>query len=197
MGETAELQSVLAGQFSLNDWLGQQDGAATPKGLIPFILPVQEMRPFQRRYRFDEGTQALSAGERISLLRWTVPQREWWKPLAVLYQNADSATHNVLTSFSMAKSVAALVYQPTRTRIRANATKIVYGTVWDGTGSTEDETMYSSDLHVTMEPGDNFDLIDLTVNSGASQQRWIFVYELVPQPPTPRTRGVAGAVTVV
>lgn len=197
MGETADLQSVLAGQFSLNDWLGQQDGAATPKGLIPFILPVQEMRPFQRRYRFDEGTQALDAGERISLLRWTVPQREWWKPLAVLYQNADSATHGVLTSFSMAKSAASLVYQPTRTRIRANATKIVYGSVWDGTQADADETMYSSDLHVTMEPGDDFDLIDLTANTGASQQRWIFVYELVPQPPTPRTRGVAGEVTVV
>ncbi len=197
MGETVNLQSALAGQYGLNDWLGQQNNLATPQGLVPLILPVQDMREFQRRYLFDQGTQSLVLGERISLLSWTVPPNEYWRPLSLIYQNADAGTHTVLTQFTMARNPAALVYQPSRTLIRQSSTKVVYGTVWDASDGAANEQHYSSPIYVVMEPGDSFGFEDITVNVGASQQRWIFVYELVPQPATQRTPGVAAAVTVV
>jgi len=197
MGELINLQTPLAGQSQYNDWIGQRDNEATPRGTLPFMLPVQEMREFQRRYLFDTGSQSLFAGERISLLSWTVPPKEFWKPLSLLYQNADSGTHQVLTAFSMAKSPAALVYQPSRTLIRQSSTKIIYGSTWDASSGAANEQHYASLIGVTMEPGDRFDFIDESPNTGASQQRWVFVYELVPGPPTPRSAGVVGAVTVV
>jgi len=195
--QLVDLQSPLAGQAGFNQWIGQQDQAATPKGVLPFILPTQDQRDFQRRYLFDEGSQSLVLGERISLLSWTVPANEFWRPLALLYQNADSGTHQVVTAFSMSRDPAALVYQPSRTLIRQSSTKVIYGTVWDASNGAANEQHYSSPIYVTMEPDDRFDFIDESPNTGASVQRWIFVYELVPRPSTPRTPGVVAAVTVV
>jgi len=197
MGETARLRNQQAGTFGFNDFINQGDGNGTITKMLRTMVPTVDMRDFQRRYLFDTGSQALFAGERISLLRWTVPDFEFWKPLSILYQNADSGTHTVFTSFSMAKSPAALVYQPSRTLVRGNSTKVVYGTTWDASDGAANEQHYSSPLNVTMEPGDNFDFTDLTGNTGASQQRWFFVYELVPAPATARTPGVVGEVTVV
>jgi len=197
MGESVKLRNGLAGGFSLNDFLKQGDSQATTRRLLRTMLPVQEMRDFQRRYLFDTGSQSLFAAERISLLSWTVPANENWKPLALLYQNGDSGTHQVLTAFTMSKNPADLVYQPSRTLIRANSTKIVYGSVWDASNGAANEQHYSSPIYVTMEPSDRFDLIDESANTGASVQRWTFVYELVPAPSTARTPGVEAAVTVV
>jgi len=194
---TVNLQSALAGQYGFNDWIGQQDNLATPRGVIPAILPVQEMREFQRRYLFDTGSQSLIAGERISLLSWTVPDNEYWKPLQLLYQNADNINHNILCNFSMARSPAAVAYRTVDSVVAANSTKVVYGLDNDGPLAGGTQGFFFSRIPVTMEPLDIFDFTDSTPNNGASQQRWIFVYELVPQPATQRTPGVAAAVTVV
>lgn len=196
MGETVQLNSPLAGQFSLNDFLAQQNNRVTPADILRTIVPVQEMRGFQRRYFFDTGSQALVAGERISLLRWTVPEGEWWKPLGILYQNADSVAHSVLVTFSMVRSPAAVVWQAVKTLVSAVGTEIIYGA--DELGAVSGIAgRFISRIPVVMEPRDTIDLRDNTGNAGASQQRWIFAYERVPQPATERTAGVVGVVTVV
>lgn len=196
MGERAILQGTRAGQFGLNDFLGQSNNRATPQNIIRTILPVQEMREFQRIYRFDTGSQLLGLGQRISLLRWTVPANEYWKPLQILYQNLDSVVHTVLIAYSMFPGPGALVWQPVRTQVNAVGTKIVYGADADGALAGINST-YLSRIPVTMEPGDTIDLIDLTVAAGAASQSWFFAYELVPKPVTPRSAGVTAVVTVV
>ncbi len=196
MGERAKLQGTRAGQFGLNDFLDQANNAATPQDMIRTILPVQEMREFQRRYFFDPGTQLLFLGERISLLRWIVPRGEYWRPLALFYGHTDSVVHNVSVTFSMVgPSAAGVVYIPVQTNIFGGASKVVYGANQDG--SMTNSAFYNSLIHVTMEPGDRFGFLDETPAAGAATARWVFVYERVPQPATQRTPGVVGVVTVV
>ncbi len=197
MGETLKLRNSLAGGLGLNDFLQQGDGQATIGTLLTLLLPTVNMRDFQRRYLFDTGSQSLAIGERISLVRWTVPANEYWKPLQIIYQNADAALHGVIVLFSMVRNPAGLVWQPVRTNINLLRTKIIYGVDTDGSATGGSNDTYNSKIPVTMEPGDTIDFTDLTVNVGASVQRWIFAYELVPAPATARTPGVVGAVTVV
>lgn len=199
MGETAKLNTPLAGQFSLNDFLAQQNNDVTPREILRTIVPVQEMRDFQRRYLFDTRTQALFAGERISLLRWEVPANEWWKPLRLLYGHFDSITHSIIITFTMSRNDQIIRYVPVRTTVDAGLQKVVYGAHADGTmqSGLSNTGRYISTIPVTMEPGDLFTLVDETSNAGASVAQWVFVYERVPQPATQRTPGVVGAVTVV
>ncbi len=158
------------------------------------------MRDFQRRYEFDTGVQALFATERVSLLRWTVPPNEFWRPLNLSVSQTDSIQHQVLTTFTMARNPAVIRYVPTRTKIQAGAAKIVYGADADGSmasGSSAQVDEWISRIPVIMEPGDLFSFIDETAAAGALTLTWVFVYERVPQPAVARNPGVVGAVTVV
>lgn len=197
MGEVVDLQGELAGQFSLNDFLGQLNNAVTPQNIVRTILPVQEMRHFQRRYFSDTGERlAVGLGLRLSL-RWTVPNSEWWKPLALVYHNKDTVLHNLVTRFSMQRNSAALVWQASNTNVLPQQIKVVYGSDLDESMSTGGEESFMSRIPVVMEPSDTFDLVDLTaVATGGITLRWIFAYERVPRPATTRVAGVVAAVTL-
>ncbi len=196
MGELADLQTALGGQFNLNDWLGQQDNEATPKGLVPAILPVQEMREFQRRYRFDSGGATLQIGE-VETNFWRVPEGEYWRALALLYTNDDTVAHDIFTTATVDPAGVAAEYRPSRTRVDAKNTKVIYGTDQDSTMSGGTNTFWMSKLPMILEPRDEFGFKDDDVAVSVSTQLWTFIYEIVPRPGTPSTRGVKGLTTVV
>jgi len=195
MGELADLQSARAGQFVLNDWLGQLDNAATPKGLIPVILPTQEMREFQRRYRFDGGSQDLLMGERLTL-SWTVPRNEWWRPRTLMFTNKDSTVKVVRVEFTV-DNTGTNIYRAVETRVSSGESKIIYGAHLDGAIGTDFPTRFASLLPSIMEPNDVMTMVQTQNVTIASEQSWILIYELVPAPTEPLTRGVAAAATVV
>ncbi len=194
MGETAKLQGTRPGQFGLNDWLGQIDGAVTPQSMVKFILPVQEMREFQRRYVFSAGSQDLLAGERLVLI-WTVPAQEWWRPRTLMFTNKDSGDVVVRVEFSV-DNTGNNVYRASRMPVDGGQSQVIYGQDIDGAvGSVIGR--FASRLPSTLEPNDT---ITMTQENGvaiASEQSWILLYELVPQPATALVRGADAGVTVI
>lgn len=193
MGELVDLQSPLAGQAGLNQWLGQQDQAATPKGLLPAILPTQEMRIFQRRYKYSPGKQTLQAGESL-VLTWTVPQLEYWRPLTLHFTNKDNVIKGIVVTFSVDKS-GDNIYRAVQTVVGVGESQVVYGQDIDGSIGNQ-TSRFASRLPNIMEPGDTMSMQQLQNAAIISAQSWIMVYELVPQPATPRSVGVLAAVTV-
>ena len=196
MGEIARLNGPLAGQFGLNDWLKQRNNSATPEDIIKAILPVQEMRDFQRRYVFSSAEKALAVGERISQLSFIVPECEWWMPLAMQYENADDVDHVVECSITVDE--AASDFRLIRTNVFRLDKKLIFGARQDGSLGSASNVNYQGPSPIVLEPGDEFIFQDLVnVNdAGGVTQKWTFVYELVPQPSTTRTAGVDGLVTV-
>lgn len=196
MGETARLNGPLAGQFGLNDWLKQRNNAATPEEIGKAILPVQEMRDFQRRYVFSSGAQALVLGERIFELRFVVPECEWWTPLAMQYENADDVDHVVECSITVDEPSSD--FRLVRTNVFREEKKLIFGALEDGSLGSASNINYQGPSPIVLEPGDEFvfgDLVNVNDVAGVTQ-KWTFVYELVPQPSTQRTAGVDGLVTV-
>jgi len=196
MGETAELRNALAGTFGFNDFISQGDSEATIRRLLRIMLPVIDMRDFQRRYRFDQGTQNLIIGELLQSIVWTVPDNEYWKPLALFFFNGDTAPHDIVSRM-LIPGTQLVPLQLARTRIDANNIKRVFGTTDDGSMSTSVNTFWMSDVPIILQPGHSFSLEDTDVAVAGSAMRWVFLYELVPAPATDLAQGVVAAVTVV
>lgn len=197
MGERAKLKGPFGGQFSLNDWLGQINNRATPQDLVKTIVPVQEMREFQRRYRFDQGSQNLLIGEQLSQVIWQVPENENWKPLAVWFANGDPGKDHDIISRIVIPGVATFVdWDLARTRVSQNGSKRIFGTTLDGSLGTGDSDFMSTSP-IILQPGHSFSIIDTDTVSAGTSVRWAFLYELVPQPATQLVRGVVGLATVV
>lgn len=195
MGETAKLQGSRPGQFGLNDWLGQLDGAVTPDRLVTAILPVQEMREFQRRYVFSSGSQALLMGERL-VLAWTVPLNEWWRPRSLMFTNKDSTVKVVRIEFTV-DNTGTNAYRAVETRVDSGESKIIYGAHLDGAIAADFPTRFTSLLPSIMEPNDVMTMIQTQNTTIASEQSWILLYELVPRPATALVRGPDAAATVL
>lgn len=196
MGETAQLNGPLPGQFVLNDFLGQRNNAATPENIVKSILPVQEMRNFQRRYRFDQGSQNLLIGEQLSEVIWEVPPKENWNPVAVFFSNGDPGKdHDIITRL-VVPGAGFVDWDLARTRVSQNSSKRIFGTILDGSLGTGDSD-FMSPSPIILQPGHSFSIIDTDTVSAGTSLRWLFVYELVPAPATALTPGVVGAVTVV
>jgi len=193
MGETAQLKGPFGGQFSLNDWLGQLNNAATPQDLLRTIVPVQEMRDFQRRYVFSSGKQTLQIGESL-VLRWTVPRTEWWRPRTLMYTNKDNTSQFVNVSFTV-DNTGDNLYRAVRTRVDLGSSQVIYGQDLDGAIANA-TGRFTSRLPSIMEPGDVMTMVQEFGAAILSEQSWIFLYELVPQPATALLRGPDAAVTV-
>jgi len=196
MGEKAQdLQGARAGQFTLNDWLGQQNNQATPKGMLPFILPVQEMRGFQRLWRFSSGAQDLAIGEILASVRWPVPDREFWRIRGIFFDNPDNVDHTYATDFTVNLSLlsddglAVGIYRAALINIAAQARKVIYGLDIQTRTNTD---IYSQSLDMTLEPGDVLSVKMGEVASVAHRQTWTMLYELVPGTPQQRVPGVVG-----
>jgi len=198
MGESARLQGTLAGQFGLNDFLGQLNNRVTPQKMIRTILPVQEMAHFQRRYFFTFGTQVVPVGQRISQLRFIVPEKEWWRPLAMQYEMGDVVDHEVEISITVHETATVSIFRLIRTNVFRQERKLIYGALQDGSLGSASNLNYNAVSPIVLEPRDVFVFTDLTNvnNAGGMNARWTFVYELVPAPSTQRTAGVDGLVTV-
>jgi len=192
VGEAKNLQGAKAGQFTLNDWLGQQNNAASPKGVLPFILPVQEMRPFQRRYAFTSGNQALLITERVQV-RWEIPDFEFWKVLGIFWENPDNIDHSYSIVFTINRSSigdqggSVSQYRVALMTISGQANKVIYGLDIQTRTNTD---LYHQFLDITLEPGD---AISITMNEDANvatSARWTMLYELMPGPPERRVKGL-------
>ena len=194
MGELVDLQSGRAGQFTFNDWIGQQDNAATPQGVVPIILPTQDMREFQRIYRFSSGAESLAMGERL-VLAWQVPRNEWWRPRTLMFTNKDSTVKVTRIEFTV-DNTGNNAYRAVETRVDSGESKIIYGAVQDGAiGAVVNR--FTSLLPSIMEPGDIMTMIQTQNVTIAAEQSWILIYELVPAPAESLTRGVAASATVL
>lgn len=193
MGETAQLQGERPGQFGLNDFLGQLDNAATPQTIQRTILPVQEMRHFQRRFRFSSGSQTVQIGETFRV-RFNVPRLEFWNVLGIYWENGDSVAHETEVNFSINRSNlgdlnnAVSAYRAALTSIPNGDSKVVYGVNQD---KDTNNKFYSQFLDVILEPTD---FVEVRVRVGMTSiagQRWTLLYELVGRPSAARERGVA------
>lgn len=193
MGEREQLNGPLAGQFGLNDFLAQQNSDLTPRDMIRSILPVQEMRHFQRRYVFSSGKQTLEIGEEL-ILRWTVPENEWWRPRTLMFTNKDSTSQFVIVTFTV-DNTGDNVYRAVRTRVDLASSQVVYGQDIDGSIGTA-TGRFASRLPSIMEPGDVMTMAQQFGVTIQSEQSWILIYELVPQPAVALVRGPDAAVTV-
>jgi len=193
MGERAKLKGPFGGQFSLNDFLGQSNNRATPQDIVRTILPVQEMREFQRRYVFSAGKQTLQIGERL-VLRWTVPRTEWWRPHNLVFTNKDTGTQTIRITFTV-DNTGDNIYRAVQTVVPNGATQVVYGADLDGSiGDTAGR--FASKLASIMEPGDAM-AMEMTADVAVlAEMSWTLLYELVPQPATSLRRGPDAAVTV-
>lgn len=192
MGETAVLQGARAGQFVLNDWLGQQDNAATPQGIVPFILPVQEMRPFQRTYKFSSGRQTLAIGEVVSLV-WRVPEGEYWKILGVFWENGDNVDHSLSVNFTINPSLlgdqggAISIYRAALINVAGGASKVIYGLNIQTRTNTD---LYHQFLDISLQPTDAISITMGEVVAAGGAQSWTMLYELMPGVPERRNRGL-------
>jgi len=90
----AGLQRRFGGQSDLNDWLGQTNNEATVRGISQDLQPVQELMPFQRKFRDVDGDIAPDAGEEAQLTG-IVPIGEMWRIHNVSVNTADSIAHTV------------------------------------------------------------------------------------------------------
>ncbi len=197
MGETAELRNQLAGTFGFNDWVSQGDSKATIRKILRTMVPTVDMRDFQRRFKFISGSQAVAIGQRVSQVRFVVPENEAWRPIAFQFENGDSAGHQVEVDITVDNSGLVSIFRIVRSFIVATTRKLIYGTNQDGSMSgAADDQLYTSFWPVILEPTDVFVFTDLTTSAVATTQRWTFVYELVPKPATELTRGADGLVTV-
>ncbi len=197
MGETADLRNPLAGTFSLEDFLQQGDGKATIRKLLRLMLPTMDLKDFRRRFRIDTTSDSVAAGLRITDLRWTVPRGEAWRPLAILYENSDSAAHNVIVKLTLARgadSRGTAFMRIAATNILGNFVKLIWPLTIDNSGGASN---WQSLFDFILEPGDSFVLEDLTVGTDPfSAQGTQFYYEVVPQPTQTRAQGVDGVVTI-
>jgi len=191
MGELADLQTALAGQFGFNDWLGQQDNAATPKGVLPAILPTQEMRAFQRRYEFSTVGQVVLAGELWDAL-WTVPRLQTWMPRAVAYTNKDSGQHVISVTLELANNLGLII---SRVTVEPGQTAFVLGA---NLNADVRLGAFQADAPTPIESGFKIRVVDLTAVVEISAAQGItLIYELVPKPATPFAKGPDPEVTVV
>lgn len=191
MGEIVDLQTTLAGQFGYNDWLGQQDNAATPKGSLRVILPVQEMRAFQRRYRFDSQAPNLGVGERWTVT-WIIPQNEWWRILAIQWLNGDTVSHIISVRAAIDRSDPIQTFRASRFIVESGIIQLVYGL--DDMAIATNE--YFGRFPAPLQPGDTLFLGDQTVTATANQSQYTLIYELVPRPVQPTSRGQRGIVGI-
>jgi len=194
MGETAELRNQLAGTFGFNDFISQGDGNATIRTMIRTMLPVVDMRDFQRRYRFSSNSQDLLIAERMTV-NFVVPENEFWRPRTLMFTNKDSTVKVIRIEFTI-DNTGNNLYRAVETRVDSGESKVVYGADQDGAiGNVVDR--FTSRLPSIMEPNDVMSMIQTQAVTIASEQSWILIYELVPAPAESLVRGIAAAVTVV
>lgn len=191
MGETVKLQGSRPGQFGLNDWLGQLNNRATPQDIVRTILPTQEMRNFQRRYRFDSAAPTLAIGERWTIT-WVIPEEEWWRVLAVQFINRDTANHIVSVRASIDRSAPINSFRASRFILEGGRTQMIYGL--DGAAVSGAE--YFGRFPALLQPRDILTVDDSTLAVVANQSEVTLVYELVPRPAEPTTRGLIGTVVI-
>jgi len=193
MGETAELRNPESGTFSFNDFIAQGDNEATVLRLLRTMIPTIDMRDFQRKYVFSSGKQTLQIGETL-VLRWTVPDNEWWRPRTLMFTNKDNVIKGILVEFTVDPSLDN-IYRAVQTVVGVGDSQVVYGQDLDGAiGNTV--SRFSSRLPSIMRPADVMTMIQLQGVAIVSEQSWTMIYELVPQPAVALVRGVDAAVTV-
>jgi len=193
MGETAELRNPQAGTFSFNDFISQGDNEATIRNLLRTLIPVVDMRDFQRKYEFDAGGVTLQVGDRL-LLVWTVPDNEWWRPRSLMFINKDNINHNVRVEFSV-DNTGNKVYRASQTQVANGESQVVYGQTIDA-GISADGS-FTSILPNPLAPQDTMTMTMLANAAIISEQQWLMIYELVPQPAVALVRGVPAVATII
>lgn len=192
MGEAADLRNAEAGTFGLNDFISQGDGNATITKLLRTMVPVVDMRDFQRRWRFSSGAQLLAIGEVISI-RWQVPANENWKVTSVYWENGDNVQHSYSTFVTVNPTdmgdQGGLIgtYRPSLQLVSAAQSKVIYGLDSQERTNTD---IYHQLLDLTLEPTDAFVVTMEEVAVGGGTQRWTLLYEIVPAPAVSRIRGI-------
>jgi len=194
MGETAELRNQQAGTFGFNDFISQGDNGATITKMFRAMLPVVDMRDFQRKYRFSSGSQELLIAERLTL-DFVVPENEFWRPRTLMFTNKDSTVKVVRVTFTI-DNTGNNIYQAVQTRVDSGESKVIYGADEDGAiGAVVDR--YTSRLPSIMEPNDVMTMTQTQNTTIAAEQSWILIYELVPAPAESLVRGISAGVTVI
>jgi len=123
----SNLQTPDAGQFSLNDWLGQSNNSATVKGIETDLRPVMEMMPFQRKIRTAAMVATVGVGQ-IALFQRKVPRNEIWRLHFVSIEHNDAGNKNVRLSILQDISTT-IIYNITRRSIDPNIETPLYPSV--------------------------------------------------------------------
>lgn len=89
-----KLTQVEAGQESLESWYNWPIQNSAVAQMADTLLPVQEMMPFERRFRDADLRLALVATEQFLASR-RVPANEIWRLISLQILHDDSVTHIV------------------------------------------------------------------------------------------------------
>jgi len=73
-------------------WTNRAGNQSLVKGQLSTLLPVQELRDFQRQIREQQVNAGPSAGQQ-AIFNVTVPELEAWRMIDVTYEHDDSVTH--------------------------------------------------------------------------------------------------------
>lgn len=100
MGEFA-VQNVdpRLGSLRWADWTNRASNLPLVRFQGTVLVPIQEMRPFQRQVREADIATSLSPGQRARF-EATVPIDEAWKILDVTMEHDDSVDHEILWSYN-------------------------------------------------------------------------------------------------
>lgn len=191
MGEFAQLQGSRSGAFGLNDFLGQLNNNVTPQRILRSILPTQEMRAFQRVYKFDSAAPMIAIGERWTVT-WVIPRAEWWRVLAIQWVNGDTVSHAISVGTAIDRSDPIQTLRASQIIVDGGKAQLVYGLDNMALGGNE----YFGRFPAPLQPGDILSVGDETVAVVANQPQYTLVYELVPRPAEPTTRGLSGTVDI-
>lgn len=120
----SNLQTPEAGQFALNDWLGQSNNAATVKGIETDLQPTIEMMPFQRKIRTAAMVATVGIGE-VALFQRKVPRGETWRLHFVSIEHNDTGAQNVRLSILQDISTT-IIYNIARRSVTPNIETPLY-----------------------------------------------------------------------
>jgi len=181
------MQNLRGGSVPYSKWLNLPTGSSPLQEIVPQLVPVQEMAPFQRRYRYGLKQQSVAIGTQ-AVFELIIPDDQAWR-LSLLWIEHDGL------------GLGGVVFRFRRQL--TNNLQTVFFTLWEGeindTPGGEGELIYPSAVQrarvatnnfidqrgngaVEFWPGDTLTLTMANQATAAGQVQLAIVIEEIPIP---------------
>lgn len=178
MADTTPLQRPTGGQFSYNDWLGQQDNEATIQGVTRSLQPSQDLMPFQRKFR-DFFVALTPAIGQVPIFEGEVPRGEMW----LLHRAEASSTEgHTLDLNVLPKHNNAIVHTLGNFSLEVGIQTPLYPARWRQAAGNNENFNVEPGIGYTLLPGDTLQF--LTAEVAVAPYTIILQgrYEILPAP---------------